>query len=80
MAKQKNVQIPTELFEYLRAYFILNDHSHKEEIRKLIENKCEALLNHQIYSLSKTQPDEEGREAARNWYLDRKGFHKDFRY
>lgn len=80
MSKQKNVQIPVELFELLRGYFIKDDHSHHDEIRVMIEKKSEAILDHQIYSLSKTQPDEAERETARNWYLDRRGFHKDFRY
>ena len=80
MKKQKNVQIPAELFGLLREYFLMDDHRHHKEIMAMVEKKSESLLDHQIYSLSKTQSEEADREAARNWYLDRKGYHEDFRY
>jgi hypothetical protein len=38
------------------------------------------MVNHEIYSKSKTASTEEEREKSRQEYLDRVGIHPDFRW
>ena len=52
----------------------------KEEIEKGLEAKLNTMVNHEIYSKSKTAPTEEEREKSRQEYLDRVGIHPDFRW
>lgn len=76
----KNVQIPQELFMELLRYHLLDDDSCAEEIKKGLEQKMNTMVERELYTRSKTAPTEEGREKARQEYLDRRGISEDFRW
>ena len=76
----KYVQISRELFFKLLSYHLLDKFEEKEEIEKGLEAKLNTMVNHEIYSKSKTAPTEEEREKSRQEYLDRVGIHPDFRW
>lgn len=93
MEKQKQVQIPVEVFwDSLKVcYLVLDDEIRGfldqdklnvvERFQNALEDKLDKMVLHDIYSKSKdtTLTDEE-REKARQEYLDRKGIHGNFRY
>ena len=58
----KYVQITRELFFKLLSYHLLDKFEEKEEIEKGLEAKLNTMVNHEIYSKSKTAPTEEERE------------------
>ena len=66
----KYVQITRELFFKLLSYHLLDKFEEKEEIEKGLEAKLNTMVNHEIYSKSKTAPTEEEREKSRQEYLD----------
>lgn len=51
-----------------------------EEALIATKAKLNTMVNHEIYSKSKTAPTEEEREKSRQEYLDRVGIHPDFRW
>ena len=59
----KYVQISRELFFKLLSYHLLDKFEEKEEIEKGLEAKLNTMVNHEIYSKSKTAPTEEERES-----------------
>ena len=93
MEKQKQVQIPEEVFwDSLKiCYIVLNDEIRAclsedslktiERLEKALEVKLDKMVLHDLYSKSKdtTLTDAE-QEQARQDYLERKGIHKNFRY
>lgn len=76
----KSVQMPEELFIQLVKYHLLDDDLWEEEIKTGLERKLENIINRMTYTDYKTAPTEEEREKARQKYLDRKGYHEDFRW
>lgn len=85
----KNIQISEELFKKIAYYFIYNEcvdeevydlEYLKEEISKELNVKVEKIVNRNLYTQYKTGATIEEREKARIEYLDRKGYHKDFRW
>ena len=66
----KYVQISRELFFKLLSYHLLDRFEEKEEIEKGLEAKLNTMVNHEIYSKSKTAPTEEEREKSRQEYLE----------
>ena len=74
-----NVMIPFKLFYLLYRHFVLGMQGREDEIRMQIMKKCDAMLNHYLYTKSKTAETEE-REKARQEYLESVGILKDFRY
>lgn len=76
----KSVQIPEELFIQLVKYHLLDDDLRQDEIKTGLERKLENIINRMTYTDYKTAPTEEEREKARKKYLDRKGYHEDFRW
>jgi hypothetical protein len=52
----KYVQITRELFFKLLSYLLLDKFEEKEEIEKGLEAKLNTMVNHDIYSKSKTAP------------------------
>ena len=78
--KNRNVQIPYELFFQLLQYFLMDNYDGEEIIRLGLEKKLDAMVNREVYSKSKTAPTEEEREKFRQEYLDRRGIPKDFRW
>ena len=76
--KNKNVQIPYELFLLLLQYHLMEYRQNEEKIRQGLEKKMNAMR--EIYSRYKTAPTEEEREKYRKEYLDRRGIPEDFRW
>ena len=75
----KNIQIAEELFIQLLKYHLCDDSLWEEEIVAGLEKKLESIINRNTYTAYKSAPTKEEREKARIEYLDRKGYHKDFR-
>ena len=61
--KNRNVQIPYELFFQLLQYFLMENCVDEESIRKGLENKLNAMVDRELYSKYKTAPTEEERET-----------------
>lgn len=78
--KNKNVQIPYELFLLLLQYHLMEYRQNEEKIRQGLEKKMNAMVEREIYSRYKTAPTEEEREKCRQEYLDRRGIPEDFRW
>ena len=78
--KNRNVQIPYELFFQLLQYFLMDNYDGEEIIRLGLKKKLDAMVNREVYSKSKTAPTEEEREKFRQEYLDRRGIPEDFRW
>lgn len=76
----KSVQISMDLFRKLLLYHVGLDDSGAEEIRKELEKKLNAMVQHELYAKYKTAPTEEEREKARLDYLDRRGVPESFRW
>lgn len=78
--KNKNVQIPYELFLLLLQYHLMEYRQNEEKIRQGLEKKMNVMAEREIYSRYKTAPTEEEREKYRKEYLDRRGIPEDFRW
>ena len=76
----KKVQITQELFLALVKYHLLEIADEKEEIKKELTDKLDAMAKRQIYSQYKTADTEEERERARQEYLDKVGILPNFRW
>lgn len=66
--KNRNVQIPYELFFQLLQYFLMENYKGEEIIRKGLEKKLNAMVDRELYSKYKTAPTEEEREKSRQEY------------
>ena len=77
--KNRNVQIPYELFFQLLQYFLMENYESEEIIRQGLERKLDTMVNRELYSKYKTAPTEEEREKSRQEYLDRRGIPENFR-
>ena len=78
--KNRNVQIPYELFFQLLQYFLMDNYDGEEIIQSGLERKLDAMVNREVYSKSKPAPTEEEREKFRQEYLDRRGIPENFRW
>ena len=78
--KNRNVQIPYELFFQLLQYFLMENYESEEIIRQGLERKLNTMVNRELYSKYKTAPTEEEREKYRQEYLDRRGIPENFRW
>ena len=78
--KNRNVQIPYELFFQLLQYFLMENYESKKIIRQGLERKLDTMVNRELYSKYKTAPTEEEREKSRQEYLDRRGIPENFRW
>lgn len=83
-SKNKNVQIPLELF--LNCYLLLCDEDFEDsegkvcrKTKDLLEAKFDAIIRHDLYSQYKTAETKEERERARLEYLDRVGMFEEWR-
>lgn len=54
--KNRNVQIPYELFFQLLQYFLMENYESKEIIRQGLERKLDTMVNRELYSKYKTAP------------------------
>lgn len=78
--KNRNVQIPYELFFQLLQYFLMENYENEEIIRQGLERKLDTMVNRELYSKYKTAPSEEEQEKSRQEYLDRRGIPENFRW
>lgn len=78
--KNRNVQIPYELFFQLLQYFLMENYESEEIIRQRLGKKLDTMVNRELYSKYKTAPTEEEREKSRQEYLDRQGIPENFRW
>ena len=78
--KNRNVQIPYELFFQLLQYFLMKNYESEEIIRQGLERKLDTMVNRELYSKYKTASTEEEREKSRQEYLDRRGIPENFRW
>lgn len=78
--KNRNVQIPYELFFQFLQYFLMENYESEETIRQGLERKLDTMVNRELYSKYKTAPTEEEREKSRQEYLDRRGIPENFRW
>ena len=76
--KNRNVQLPSELFFQILQYFLMENYESEEIIRQGLERKLDTMVNRELYSKYKTAPTEEARERARKEYLDRRGVVESF--
>lgn len=74
----KKIQIDFDLFKDLTSYFLFDNTENKEDIKKALKDKLDALERRELYSQYKNSKGEE-REENRKKYLDSKGILKDFR-
>ena len=74
--KNRNVQIPYELFFQLLQYFLMENYESEEIIRQGLERKLDTMVNRELYSKYKTASTEEEREKSRQEYLDRRGIQR----
>lgn len=78
--KNRNVQIPYELFFQILQYFLMENYESEEIIRRGLERKLDTMVNRELYSKYKTASTEEEREKSRQEYLDRRGIPENFRW
>lgn len=78
--QEKQSKIPETLLYKLFRYFLCDDDSVYDDIKKELESKLDKMLAHELYTRSKTADTDEEREKARQQYLDMVGMHKDFRW
>ena len=78
--KNRDVQIPYELFFQILQYFLMENYEGEERIRKGLEKKLNAMIDRELYSRYKTALTEEEREKSRQEYLERKGIPENFRW
>ena len=69
--KNRNVQIPYELFFQLLQYFLMENYEGEEIIRKGLEKKLNAMVDRELYSKYKTAPTEEEKSPGRNTWKGR---------
>lgn len=79
-----NVQIPSELFDELLAYFLADIEDWEADIlghriRHGLQTKLDAQLRRQLFSQYKRAATAEEREAARTAYLDAVGMRESYR-
>lgn len=51
-----------------------------DQLHRILDEKLNKLVEHELYTKYKTAPTEEEREKARQEFLDKKGIHQDFRW
>lgn len=57
-----------------------NDAPEIAELYRILSHKLDKMIDHDLYTKTKTAPTPEEREQARQQYLDRKGIPEAFRW
>ena len=78
--KNRNVQIPYELFFQILQYFLMENYEGEERIRKGLEKKLNAMVDRELYSKYKTAPTEDEREKTSQQYQESKGLQENYRW
>ena len=70
--KNRNVQIPYELFYQLLQYFLMENYEGEDSIRKGLEKKLNAMVDRELYSKYKTAPQKKKEKSpGRNTWKER---------
>ncbi len=81
MKHEKSIQISRDLFLKLIFYFVFDEHENHSEIKKLLEDKLDKVVKHELYSQYKNKNlSDTEREEARKKYLDMIGMRASFRW
>ncbi len=82
MRTEPQIQIPKVLFINLSKYFLLDQKSPEleENISRNLNAKLDRIVEHELYTKSKTAPTDAEKEKARQEYLDKKGIPESFRW
>lgn len=59
--KTKQVSIPEALFPEITRYFLLNDHTVEDDIKRGLSQKYDAMHRRELYSKYKNTGDEKSR-------------------
>lgn len=80
--KTKRVSIPEEWFNDMFRYLYadIDDPQLLSKIRTGFDQYMDNQISRELYSKYQTDPSEEEREKARQWYLERKGISTSFRW
>lgn len=79
--KTLNLTLTYPQFTELMIFCIDNeDVPELVQLRRILDEKLNRLIEHDLYTKSKTAPTEEEREKARKEFLDRRGIPQSFRY
>lgn len=79
--REKQIQISQRLFAMMISYFFGNeDQELREQIKKEIDNKIDAMNRRDYYTTYKTAESPQEREEARQRYLDSVGMKQSFRW
>lgn len=78
----KTVQISTTLLYDLFGYFLEGERDEYTEqaITDALTAKLDALVKHELYTMSKTADTPQEREQARQAYLDKVGMRQSYRW
>lgn len=74
--KTKQVSIPEALFVQITRYFLLNDHTVEDGIKRGLSQKYDAMHRRELYSRYKTDGD----DKARLEYLRESGIPQNYIY
>ena len=83
MKKPKNILLDYDLFVDLYIYACRHSEPDDLQFKRLyigVRQKLEAMMRHDLYSLYKSDADEEVRAKARREYLDAIGLSDSFRW
>ena len=83
MQRPQNILLDYELFVDLYVYACRHSEQDDLQFKRLcagVRKKLEAMMRHDLYSLSKTGANEDTRAKARQEYLDAIGLSDSFRW
>ena len=83
MDREKQIQIPEDLFIAMSQYILDPDGRSDEKLRAIkqgIRDKVDRMKDHELYTKYKRHPNEEEREKARQEYLNRRAISPKFRW
>lgn len=83
MNKDKTLQLTLTYPQYAEMLIYCMNHEDEPELQrfsKILQNKLDKLVEHDLYTKYKTAPSEEQKEQARQEYLERRGIPTSFRW
>ncbi len=80
MASVKTIQIDEDLFFALIRYHFAECEDEHDYIVNGLLAKLDKMIDHDLYTKSKTAHTEKEREQARQEYLKRRGINEDFKW
>lgn len=80
MTSSINLTLDSTQFKKLLLYSTSHPDPEMQMLNKILCDKLERMIEHEIYSRYKTGATPEQREQARQEYLNRRGIHIDWRW